>query len=81
MKGTIIANNAAIKMEHGDTLEGRALSTAGAITVDEFWHTLPIGLRSTHLTDQLLLHLDPRNVMQYFLQAGRLQTPRNERYR
>jgi len=34
MKGTIIANNAAITMSTRDTLEGRALSTAGAITVD-----------------------------------------------
>ena len=34
MRGTIIANNAAISMSTGDTLEGRALSTTGAITVD-----------------------------------------------
>ncbi|HET6989715.1 MAG TPA: ice-binding family protein, partial [Bacteroidia bacterium] len=34
MKGTVIANNAAINMNTGDTLEGRALSTAGAVTVD-----------------------------------------------
>lgn len=34
MKGTVIANNAAIVMATRDTLEGRAFSTAGAITVD-----------------------------------------------
>ncbi|MFA5047356.1 MAG: ice-binding family protein, partial [Paludibacter sp.] len=34
MKGTIIANNAAISITTRDTIEGRALSTAGAITVD-----------------------------------------------
>ena len=34
MRGTVIANNAAINMNTGDTLEGRALSTAGMITVN-----------------------------------------------
>ena len=34
MKGTVIANNAAIIMATRDTLEGRAFSTAGAITLD-----------------------------------------------
>ena len=34
MRGTVIANNAAIEMNTGTILEGRALSTAGAITVD-----------------------------------------------
>ncbi|MEI8086295.1 MAG: ice-binding family protein [Paludibacter sp.] len=34
MKGTVIANNSAIIMATRDTLEGRAFSTAGAITVD-----------------------------------------------
>lgn len=39
MKGTIIANNAAIVMAVGDTLEGRAISIQGAITCLNF---LPI---------------------------------------
>jgi hypothetical protein len=43
MKGTIIANNAAINMNNGDTLEGRVLSTAGAITVDGVLAYTPIG--------------------------------------
>lgn len=46
MKGTIIANNAAIEMNTGDTLEGRALTTAGAITVDGIFAYTPIGCGS-----------------------------------
>ena len=46
MKGTIIANNAAINMNSGDTLEGRALVTAGAITVDGLFAYTPIGCGS-----------------------------------
>ncbi|MCW3077616.1 MAG: hypothetical protein JWO32_2225 [Bacteroidetes bacterium] len=43
MRGTIIANNAAINMSTGDTLEGRALSTAGAVTVDNVLAYTPLG--------------------------------------
>ena len=50
MKGTIIANNAAIIMNTGDTLEGRALSTAGAITIDGVLAYTPIGCGSAVLT-------------------------------
>lgn len=50
MKGTIIANNAAIIMHTGTTLEGRALSTAGAITVDGVLAYTPIGCGSPTLT-------------------------------
>ena len=46
MKGTIIANNAAINMNIGDTLEGRALSTAGAVTVSGVLAYTPIGCGS-----------------------------------
>lgn len=49
MKGTIIANNAAINMNTNDTLEGRALSTAGAITVDGVLAYTPIGCGSPTL--------------------------------
>ncbi len=42
MRGTVIANNAAINMNTGDTLEGRALSTAGAVTVDGVLAYTPI---------------------------------------
>ena len=50
MRGTVIANNAAINMNTGDTLEGRALSTTGAITVDGVLAYTPIGCGSPVLT-------------------------------
>jgi hypothetical protein len=50
MKGTVIANNAAINMNTGDTLEGRALSTNGAITVDGVLAYTPVGCGSPILT-------------------------------
>jgi hypothetical protein len=46
MRGTIIANNAAINMNTGDTLEGRAMSTAGAVTLDGAFVYTPIGCGS-----------------------------------
>lgn len=46
MKGTIIANNSAINMNTGDTLEGRALSTAGAISIDGVLAYTPLGCNS-----------------------------------
>lgn len=50
MKGTIIANNAAIIINTGSTLEGRALSTAGAITVDGILGYTPVGCGSPSLS-------------------------------
>ncbi len=50
MRGTVIANNAAIKMNTGDTLEGRALSTDGAVTVNGILAYTPIGCGSPTLT-------------------------------
>lgn len=50
MKGTIIANNAGINMNTGDTLEGRALSTAGAITLDGVMASTPTGCGNSILT-------------------------------
>ena len=50
MRGNIIANNAAINMNTGDTLEGRAFTTAGAITVDGVLAYTPIGCGSPTLT-------------------------------
>ena len=50
MKGTIIANNAAINMNTGDTLEGRALSTAGAVSVNGVLAYTPIGCGSLVLS-------------------------------
>ena len=50
MKGTVIANNAAIAMNTGDTLEGRALSTTGAVTINGIMAYTPIGCGSPVLT-------------------------------
>jgi hypothetical protein len=50
MKGTIIANNAAISTTTGDTLEGRAFSTTGAVTVNGLMAYTPIGCGSALLT-------------------------------
>lgn len=50
MKGTIIANNAAIVLNSGVSLEGRALSTTGAVTVSGVTVTKPIGCGSPELT-------------------------------
>jgi hypothetical protein len=50
MRGTIIANNAEIMMYTGDTLEGRAFSTTGAVTVDGLMAYTPIGCGSPVLT-------------------------------
>ncbi len=50
MAGTVIANNAAINMSTGATLEGRALSTTGAISVNGITANTPIGCGSPVLT-------------------------------
>jgi hypothetical protein len=50
MRGTIIANNAAINILTGDTLEGRALSTTGAVNFHGVMAYTPIGCGSPVLT-------------------------------
>jgi hypothetical protein len=45
-KGNLIVNNAAIEMNTGVNLEGRALTTAGAITIDGVTAFTPIGCGS-----------------------------------
>lgn len=50
MKGTVIANNAAIVLNTGVKIEGRALSTTGAVTVSGVTATTPIGCGSPYLT-------------------------------
>ena len=57
MAGTIIANNAAINMTTNDTLQGRALSTAGAITIDGTLAYTPIGCGSLLLTGPIAPNL------------------------
>jgi hypothetical protein len=50
MKGTMIANNAAIELNSKVILEGRALSTTGAVTVNGVLAYTPIGCGSVTLT-------------------------------
>jgi len=50
LRGTIIANNSAININSLDTIEGRALSTAGAITIDGILAYTPTGCGSPYLT-------------------------------
>jgi hypothetical protein len=45
-RGTLIANNAAINLSPGDTLEGRMLSTTGAVNVNGLFAYLPTGCGS-----------------------------------
>lgn len=49
MKGTIVANNAAIILNSGVLLEGRALSTTGAVTVSGVTVRTPLGCGSPTL--------------------------------
>jgi gliding motility-associated-like protein len=53
MKGTVVVNNAAINMPVGCKLEGRLLSTAGAITVGGMLAYTPIGCGSPVLNGPL----------------------------
>lgn len=50
MKGTVVANNAAIVLNSGASIEGRALSTTGAITVSGVTVRKPVGCGSPVLT-------------------------------
>ena len=50
MRGTVIANNAGIVMNTNDTLEGRALSTTGAVSVGGIQAYTPVGCGSPLLT-------------------------------
>jgi hypothetical protein len=49
LRGTIIANNAAINLSSGVTLEGRALTTTGAISIINILAYTPIGCGSPTL--------------------------------
>jgi hypothetical protein len=46
MRGTLVVNNAAIDFAAADTLDGRALSTTGAITLNSLVGAIPIGCGS-----------------------------------
>lgn len=49
-KGTIVANNAAIVLYSGVIIEGRAISTTGAISVDNVTVRIPLGCGTPMLT-------------------------------
>jgi hypothetical protein len=70
MKGTVIANNAAINMSTGDTLEGRVLSTAGAINVDGTFAYTPIGCGSPALTGPIAPALNAVGCYAIFSSTG-----------
>lgn len=53
LKGSFLANNAAIEIGSGSTLEGRALTINGAITVDGILGYTPIGCGSPVLSGPL----------------------------
>ena len=72
MRGTVIANNAAINMNTGDTLEGRALSTAGAVKVDGVLAYIPIGCGSLTLTGPLAPILGSTACYALFTSTGEL---------
>lgn len=70
MKGTIVANNSAINIYTGVELEGRALSTAGAITVDGILAYTPIGCGSPVLTGPVAPHLASTSCYALFSTVG-----------
>jgi len=78
MRGTIVANNAAILMNVGDTLEGRALSIAGAVTVDGVLAYTPVGCGSVALTGPTA---PPQKVVQKIRQPAKRAINRSTRLR
>lgn len=70
MVGTIIANNSAINIYTGAELQGRALSTAGAITVDGILAYTPIGCGSPTLTGPVAPKLASLSCYALFSAAG-----------
>jgi len=70
MKGTVVANNAAINMTSNDTLEGRALSTAGAITIDGILAYTPVGCGSPALTGPSYPNLASTECYAIFTSSG-----------
>lgn len=70
MRGTIIANNAAISFQAGDTLEGRALSTTGAISIDGVVAYTPMGCGSPVLLGPPLPALGTTECYALFSAAG-----------
>ncbi|WP_191963381.1 ice-binding family protein [Flavobacterium luteum] len=70
MKGTVIANNAAIIMNTGVSLEGRALSTTGSIDVDGVLSFTPIGCGSPTLYGPIAPNLKSTECYAIFSAGG-----------
>ncbi len=70
MKGTMIANNGAIVLQSGVTLEGRALSTTGAISVNGLSAFTPIGCGSVVLNGPLAPDLKTTSCYALFSASG-----------
>ncbi|MCX8487219.1 MAG: ice-binding family protein, partial [Crocinitomicaceae bacterium] len=69
-KGTIVANNAAIVTNVGDTLEGRAFAIQGAITVTELFAYLPSECGSTTLNGPTEPNLNSAGCFALFTSNG-----------
>jgi hypothetical protein len=72
MKGNIIVNNAAITMLSGVILEGRALSTTGALSVDGITAFTPIGCGSPVLNGPIAPDLKTTSCYALFTGNGGL---------
>lgn len=72
MKGNVIANTSAIVMNSLDTLEGRALSIGGAVTVDGVLVYTPIGCNSPTLMGPAAPALGSTSCYALFTRSGSL---------
>ena len=70
MKGNIIANNAALDLNAGVNLEGRAFSTTGAISVTGVVATMPLGCGIPILTGPLAPTLGKASCYALFASNG-----------
>lgn len=69
-KGTIVANNAAIVTNVGDTLEGRAFAIQGPISVTELFAYLPTGCGSVILNGPIAPNLNSVGCFALFTSNG-----------
>ncbi len=70
MKGNVIANNAAIDLNAGANLEGRALSTTGAIVVNGVVTVMPLGCGVPILTGPMAPTLGKTSCFALFSSNG-----------
>lgn len=73
MKGTIIANNAAIYLNANDTIEGRMLSIGGAISLNDVMAYTPAGCGSTVLTGPIAPTFDELGCYGLFTADGHIE--------